>query len=142
MLEQNAQKLNQGARLLASDYGFKQAVASGDRETISSVLANHGARIGATRVLLIGTDRTIKASTIEMPSVSLTRSIVSMVDRAEAIGTANSTSLVDRRSYQLVVVPVKAPITIGWVAMAFPIDQQLTADMQELDFSSLTPRSR
>lgn len=132
LLEQNAQKLNQGARLLAADYGFRQAVASGDRETISSVLANHGARIGASRVLLIGTDHLIKASTLAMPSKSLIDSILSMIDRAEVIGSANGTALVDRHPYQLVVVPVKAPVTIGWVAMAFPIDQRLATDMREL----------
>src|SRR3569832_413141 len=40
LLDQYAQKLTQGARLLASDYGFKQAISSADRETIVSALAN------------------------------------------------------------------------------------------------------
>ena len=48
LLEQNAQKLNQGAALLAADYGFRAAVSTGDQETIASALENHGARIGAT----------------------------------------------------------------------------------------------
>jgi hypothetical protein len=48
LLDQNAQKLTQGARLLASDFGFRQAIGTDDRDTIASVLANHGARIGAS----------------------------------------------------------------------------------------------
>src|SRR5688500_3856672 len=48
LLDQYAQKLTQGARLLASDYGFKQAISTDDRETIESALANHGDRIEAS----------------------------------------------------------------------------------------------
>ena len=132
LLDQNAQKLTQGARLLAADYGFRQAISSNDRGTISSALENHGARIGASLTLLIGPDRTIKASTASQTPQTLLQSIVALVDHAEEAGSAGSITLVDRRAYQLVVVPVKAPITIGWVAMAFPIDRRLVADMQDL----------
>jgi hypothetical protein len=48
LLDQNAQKLTEGAKLLAADYGFRDAVQSRDVETIASALGNHGARIGAT----------------------------------------------------------------------------------------------
>jgi len=40
--------------------------------------------------------------------------------------------IVDDRLYQIVAVPIKAPVTIGWVVMGFPIDQQLVADMRGL----------
>ncbi len=132
LLDQNAQKLTQGARLLAADYGFKQAVGSNDRETISSALENHGARIGASLTLLIGPDRQVKGSSVEHSPENLSHSILTLVDVAEANGSASRTMLVEHHAYQLVVVPVKAPITIGWVAMAFPIDQRLMADMREL----------
>ena len=56
LLEQKAEKLIEGARLLAADYGFRSAVLSNDAETIASVLENHGARIGATETALLGTD--------------------------------------------------------------------------------------
>ena len=132
LLDQNAQKLTQGARLLAADYGFRQAISSNDRETISSALENHAARIGASLTLLIAPDRTIKASTAGQTPQTLSQSIIGLIDRAEEAGSASSITLVDRLPYQLVMVPVKAPITIGWVAMAFPIDRRLVADMQDL----------
>ena len=34
LLDQNAQKLSEGARLLAADYGFRSAVLSNDADTI------------------------------------------------------------------------------------------------------------
>jgi len=132
LLDQYAQKLTQGARLLASDYGFKQAIASDDRETIESALANHGERIEASHALLIGLDRTIKASTAGTLQGSLEKSILELVDRAEQNGSANGIGIVDKHPYQIVVVPVKAPVTISWVAMAFAIDRKIAADMREL----------
>ena len=74
LLDQNAQRLTQGARLLAADYGFRQAIASNERETISSALANHGARIGASQTLLIGPERQITATTAAQPSATLSAS--------------------------------------------------------------------
>ncbi len=138
LLEQNAQKLTQGARLLASDYGFKQAVASNDRETISSALSNAGDRIGASLTLLLGPDRTLKAANVENAPPSLTQAVLALIDQAEQSGSASGNALVDHRPYQLVVVPIKAPVIIGWVAMAFPIDKRLAADMQELSALQVT----
>ena len=142
LLDQNAQKLTQGARLLASDYGFRQAVSSNDRETISSVLENHGARIGASLTLLIGPDRLVKGSSVEHTPENLSNSILTLLDTAEDTGSASRTMLVKHRAYQVVVVPVKAPITIGWVAMAFPIDQRLMADMRDLSGLQVSILSR
>lgn len=132
LLDQYAQKLTQGARLLAADYGFRQAVSTDDRETVESALANHGGRIEASHVVLIGLDRSVKAATIGTPSESLGLSLLQLVDQAEQSGSASGMGLVDNRLYQLVVVPVKAPITIAWVAMAFAIDKTIIADMREL----------
>ena len=131
LLEQNADRLTQGARLLAKDYGFLQAIGTNDEETIASALANHGARIGASLTLLVAPDHQIKAATAN-PAGNLKQSILSLVDRAERSGSANGISIVDGHPFQVVVVPIKAPVTIGWIAMAFPIDQRLAADMAAL----------
>ena len=47
LLDQNAQRLRQGAAVLAADFGFRSALSSGDIETLRSALENSGARIGA-----------------------------------------------------------------------------------------------
>ncbi|MDE2297423.1 MAG: GGDEF domain-containing protein, partial [Burkholderiales bacterium] len=62
LLEQNAQKLTEGAKLLAADYGFRSVVQSNDAPTMVSVLENHGKRIGATEAALLGTDFTLRAA--------------------------------------------------------------------------------
>ena len=132
LLDQNAQNLTTGARVLALDYGFRQAIGSNDKETIASVLANHGARIGSALTMLVDPDRHIVAASTVDPGMRLQGSIMQLVDTAEQNGSATGIRLFDKHPYQIVVVPVKAPLTIGWVAMAFPIDQNLINDMRAL----------
>ena len=132
LLEQNAEKLTQSARLLAADYGFRQAISTDDRETIETALENHGKRIDASLTMLLGSDRNIKAATTKAVTPALSQLIVHLVDQTEQTGGASGTAIVDNLPYQIVAVPVKAPITIGWVIMAFPIDQKLAMDMREL----------
>lgn len=132
LLDQNAQKLTQGARLLASDFGFRQAIGTDDRDTINSVLANHGARIGASMAMLIGTDGQIRASTLEYPDTDLQRSSLELIRKPEAENGAADNVIVGDSMFQIVAVPIKAPVTIAWVVMGFPVDRQLIADMRAL----------
>jgi hypothetical protein len=141
LLDRRAQTLINGARLLAADYGFREAVSSNDTETIVSVLANHGARIGATETALLTSDFQLRATTVSHPT-----DLLPLVDRlavqAAVSGQASALALRARRPYQAVLVPVKAPLVVGWVLMGFPLDQQLAADLKKLSALDLTLISR
>ncbi|MGZ3238384.1 MAG: diguanylate cyclase domain-containing protein, partial [Burkholderiaceae bacterium] len=132
LLEQNAQKLSEAARSLTLDFGFRQAVGNNDSTTIASALDNLGERIGASRTMLIGTDRKIKASTNSSLPANLANAIQRLIDKAEQTGSAATICIVDNHINQIIVVPVKAPVTIAWVAMTLPIAQQLVTDMHDL----------
>ena len=141
LLDRRAQTLTNGARLLAADYGFREAVSSNDAATIVSVLANHGARIGATEVALLATDFKLRAST-----ATEARDLIPLAERlaaqSAASGQASVITLRGGRPYQAVLVPVRAPLVVGWVLMDFPIDDQLASDMQRLSALDLTLISR
>src|SRR3989344_6330312 len=47
LLRQSATHLSESTRLLAADYGFREALSSGDTETLVSALENPGERAGA-----------------------------------------------------------------------------------------------
>eukprot|EP01034_Spumella_vulgaris_P038550 gene38550-47606_t len=135
LLEQNAQSLRFGARLLARDTAFVAAIGNNDesdRATIESALANSGRRIKATASMLVSAERKITATTSEAQSAGLEKLVMSMLDQAEASDGANGIAVVDRYPYQVVVMPVKAPIVIGYIVMTFPIDSQLAAEMQSV----------
>ncbi len=133
LLEANAQRLRQGATLLSADYGFRAAVTSGDTETIGSALDNHGARIGATVAALLDTSmlpRALHASSVEAAVANrLVRDIAAPLARE---GSGSGIALVGGQPHQFVVVPLRAPLTIGWVVMGFPLGQALADDMHAL----------
>src|ERR1700744_763597 len=56
LLDTNQRKLTQAAQAVASDYGFREAVATRDTDTLVSVLENSGQRIGAALVVLTSLD--------------------------------------------------------------------------------------
>ncbi|UUZ54603.1 HAMP domain-containing protein [Massilia sp. H-1] len=55
-----------------------------------------------------------------------------MLDRADQGNGASAVAIVDQKPVQIVVMPVKAPVTIAWVVMGFVIDRQMAVDMREL----------
>jgi diguanylate cyclase (GGDEF)-like protein len=145
LLDQNAQSLRFGARLLARDTAFVAAIGNNDesdRATIESALVNSGRRIKASLTMLISAERKISVSTNNAQAASLEKVVVSMLDTAEASDGANGIAIVERRPYQIVVMPIKAPITIGWIVMTFPIDRQLATDMREVSSLQTTVVTR
>ena len=141
LLDRKAQSVTAGAQLLAADYGFREAIATNDADTIASVLANHGARIGATEAALLAPDFRLRATT-----TAHSREFAPVASRLAAqaarAGHADTIALLDGRLYQAVLVPVKAPLLVGWVVMAFPLDAQLVADMRNLSGLDLTLLAR
>jgi diguanylate cyclase (GGDEF)-like protein len=141
LLDRKAQTLVDGARLLAADYGFREALSSGDDATVVSVLSNHGARIGATEAALLTPDFRLRATTTTHPQ-DLTPVVMRLAMQAPNAGQGSAVALLAGRPFQAVLVPVKAPVVIGWVLMAFPLDGQLLTDMQNLSGLNVTVLSR
>jgi len=139
LLEQNAQALTQGATLLAADYGFREAVLSGDAETVRSVLDNHGARIGASVTALLDLDFTLRAAGRHGgEALQVLRGRLAAAPAHERAAATGQLALVGERPYQFVVVPMKAPRTIGWVVMGFAVDHTLGDDLRVLSGLHLT----
>ncbi|MCU6434046.1 EAL domain-containing protein [Undibacterium sp. Jales W-56] len=146
LLEQNKQKLTEGARVLASEFAFREAIATNDTETIVSALDNLGNRFGASFSMLLRLDRTTAASTNNSLTDNTASALLPLFVQAEQSdnGSASSTAIVEGHPYQLVMISVKAPVRIAWVVMAIPIDQKIVADMRELSamqVSLLTSKS-
>ena len=131
LLAQKAATLVQGATLLAADYGFRAAVASGDRSTLRSALQNHAARIGAADAAWIDNEGRLLAVSGQGPQSRLAAFGRLALARVHD-GGRTQVQLLDEAVLQLVAVPLKAPLPIGWLALGFPIDQALVDDMKAL----------
>ncbi len=132
LLDQNAEQLRQGSALLAADYGFRSAVNSGDEETIQSVLENHGSRIGAAVTALLGTDLTLRAVSLTGSMDQFPATLQQVVPRLAQQPQASQIAVMEGIPYQFVMVPMRAPVVIGWVLMGFRIDQSRADEMRQL----------
>jgi len=129
-LNSRGSELASAVQILASDFGFREAVASEDRATIVSALDNHGARIKADLTLLLSLDGRVIASTNSvMPARDLDL-LGELVRNASERRSERTYAVVDGRGYQVVLAAVPAPTTIAWVAMGFELDTALARDLK------------
>lgn len=139
-LQVRSDQLTDSVRLLAADFGFRQAVATAERATINSVLENHGARINANLALLLSNDGQLLATTSQFDSDALVHRFLKARGQHEAFTDIIS---IEQQAYQIVLVPVRAPHIIAWVGMGFSVDEQLARQIHtitglEVSFSQLT----
>jgi len=121
----------QGARLLTADYAFRETVATRDRGTMTSVHANHGRRIDAALMMLIDLDRTLLAETAGEPP-GRRFPFPDVFDRAGDTQQAIAMVVHNGELYQLVIVPVLAPLPVAWLAVGFRVDDALARDLRRL----------
>ena len=130
LVEQNQHQLEIAATLLASDFGFREAIATQDRPTIRSVLRNHGQRIGAKVMMVVSPGGQVIAETQNGEAASRPFPFPDMLAAAELSGkNADFKAMKDGRLYQVVLVPIQAPRLIAWVAMGFPVDDNWVRDL-------------
>jgi diguanylate cyclase (GGDEF)-like protein len=133
LLDNHAQRLHQGATLLASDYGFRSAVASQDQDTIGSALDNHSARIGATVSAYLDTQfKAVATHAGEHESDALNPLLRQVSQSLARAGSGRGLTVVAGQPHLWVAVPLRAPLTVGWVVMSFPLGQALVDDMHLL----------
>lgn len=136
-------QLSDSVQVLAKDFGFKRAVATGDAPTILSAVENHGERAGADLALIVNTSGNIIASTPapDIEALPAWRSVLATVMRDDHLAT---TIGIGDAVYQLVAVPVSAPDRIAWLFMGFTVDHALAREFKHVagvDVSFFEPAS-
>lgn len=136
-LTNRATQLSTSVRIVASDFGFRQAVALREQETIATVLDNYGSRIDADISILLSPTGELLASTAQQLDASQLAELNHDMKKAANEGFTDIVHL-GNQAYQLVMVPVRAPQLIAWVGMGFALDQTLALEIKgitELDIS-------
>jgi diguanylate cyclase (GGDEF)-like protein len=131
LLDQNAEKLKLSARVLAADFAFREAIATHDNRTIASVLANHGARIGADAMVFVDLNGRVISDTLQ-PQVESHPFEYPELIKSNQQGANAGMEVLDGRAFQLVAVPVLAPLPIGYVVIGFAVDDDLARDLRQL----------
>jgi diguanylate cyclase (GGDEF)-like protein len=127
---QNMRRLRDAAVMLSRDYGFMTTIAGdraraarcgqpicGDAQTISDALDSVGARVGASLTALYDPAFQRRGGA-DVPALhTLMPWLVE--------GDGDVVVVIDGRATQIVVAPLKTPLTIGHVAMGFALDAAL-----------------
>ena len=124
-------QLANGVAVLAADFGFREAVASGDVPTILSAARNNAQRIGADLVLLLDTKGALVASTANEVGASHTQ-LANLLRETSGSRDQPGFMVFGHRPYQLFLAPVRTPETIAWVAMGFLVDDSLAQRVRDL----------
>jgi len=126
-----AGQLANGVGVLAADFGFREAVASGDVPTILSAARNNAQRIGADIVLLLDTQGALVASTAP-DVVNGHPQLATLLRDTHGPHDQPGFMVFGQRPYQLFLAPVRTPETIAWVAMGFVVDDTLAQHIRDL----------
>ncbi len=148
-----SERVSDDVSVLSLDYALRKAVAEHDSSTALSALQNHGGRIGATRMLLVGLDGRITADTTrvnttdgqdrvewrsEERSIGTNFPFTDLLNDAAGNDEGTALAVLDGVIYWVVVVPVKAPVPIAFIAAGVPVDEALLEKLRGL---SATPHS-
>ncbi len=132
LIRYRAEQLASAVAVLAEDFGFREAVASGDGPTMLSAAGNNARRIGADLVLLMDTHGRVLASNAPS-SAHVGASIGGLLLGASGGKHAQPQFMVlGKRTYQLFLAPVRTPEIIAWVAMGFAVDDALARKIRDL----------
>ena len=124
------ENLTLSAKILANDYGFRQAIATNDDETIQSALDNNGARIESDINMLYSPEGVRQVVSGNIPINLVDRPIIKLIESSQSGGDSFDTAVFSGTPYLLVAVPVKAPLTIAWIITGFEIDDSWAEGIQ------------
>ena len=110
-LDDISTRVADNVQVLALDYALRAAIAQHDQSTVLSALRNHGRRIGAERMLLIGLDGAIRSDTSSTVAEGQKFPFPDLADAALDRPSAAVVAM-DGKAYWMIVVPVYAPTSV------------------------------
>lgn len=138
LLALRSQQLQDEVRILSSDFGFRDAVASADVPTLRSALRNHGDRAAASEVLLLDLQGQIKASTsaafAEGQPFAYAQALLTQLQNPQHLLVVP----VDGVPHLLAAATVRAPLPVAVLIMGFEIDRALADELRQLTHLEVT----
>jgi len=129
-LASRGEQLRTSVEVMAADFGLKEATATGDQATILSVLENHSKRVYADMAMLVDLDGNTVASTLGTATDRTASGLAIIEDATHQ--KVETTAIFGDSAFHIFVVPLRAPVTIGWVVLGFRIDHALESRLASL----------
>lgn len=134
--QQRIDQLGEQARLLAYDYGFKQAfgASANDPATMRLAMQNFRDRIHASFFALVSLEGQVLHDSEQPARDGTTFDLPDLITAAENADTFETSGLAlrDGRLFAVVLVPLLAPDPTAWICLGFRIDHQFAAELGSL----------
>jgi diguanylate cyclase (GGDEF)-like protein len=124
--------LYNSASVLTADFGFKQAVASGDKGTIDSALFNHGQRIKADLMALVSLNGNSITSVPEALKLDQAFPYPEAIDSIIKQGGYSSLMMLNNQLYQVIMLTIDAPTPIAIALVGFRLGDPILAQLKEV----------
>lgn len=128
-LAQKTDYLALGARVLAADYGFREAMMSRDVPTIVSALDNHSARIDADLMLLADAHAMPLAASTQAAALLRHEPLVRWLRTLPRQGEAATLASMGGVLYQFIAVGIAAPLHAGTIVVGFRLDDAVAQEL-------------
>lgn len=140
LLETRTRHLAESVRLLSSDFAFKNIVSTNDRASILSALVSYRQRSRSDIIMVVSMEGSLLADTLHPDETILSQELTRLTETAaeDEQGEAVSLVFIERRAYQMVVVPLLAPDPIAWIITGFLIDDRLAHDLKKLTLAEVS----
>jgi diguanylate cyclase (GGDEF)-like protein len=128
-----SRELGNAAGVLARDFGFREAVATGDPRTAASALDNLKARLGLRVAFIVNYD----GSVVGVDDPALRRdggALWAALDRGQTGGVAS----LGGTPHQIVAAPIMTPTLTGWVVFANPLGADEMRSLERLSAIPIT----
>ncbi|GLI99912.1 hypothetical protein Sbs19_37300 [Sphingobium sp. BS19] len=133
-------QLGQAGNVLAGDFGFREAVGTGDVPTIESALHSLRGRFQLDRAIFVGVDGTLAGDLSQISGRERTQ-LYDALDAGQQQGIVRWAG----ESHMVAAARIQAPALMGWVVFARnmgPRDLQALAKLTSIDLApQLVPRA-
>ena len=123
--EVRTQQMTDVVRVLSADFGFRQAVATQDHNTVLSALVNQSRRVGADLMMMMTPQGLVFANTGGPPGEAFNQPDLMLL--AETRGLAHDIVALGKGTYRMTVIPVLAPLPIAYLAVGMSVDNDWAA---------------
>jgi diguanylate cyclase (GGDEF)-like protein len=132
VLQSREDLLNTTANVLTADFGFKQAVASGDKGTIDSALYNQGQRIKADLMALVSLTGDTITSAPAVLKMQHPFPYLAVIDNVIQQGGYSSLMMLDNQLYQVIMLTINAPTPIAIALVGFKLDNSILTQLNKM----------
>ena len=131
--------LKNSVNIISQDWAFRQAVGSGDANTIRDVLNSFSDRIDSDLAVFKGIDDEVLVSTLAIPETE-----ISAIDAQELKNLTQRLIVINNEIYLSFFQSVRSPTPLGTLIMGFKVDNALAEyfkNITELDTSFIIEQS-